>query len=121
MTTGKAYAFFDCKASKEAIEKELPAIRRFARTPSRLELSLMEGVDGIKGDEKLHTIVEQARQASIRYALEATLPRATHEATADEVAAIINQMYHTDLYEDGAQFNGEIVYQNEEGNYIFRE
>ena len=32
--TGKAYAFFDCEASKGDIEKELPPIRECVETPN---------------------------------------------------------------------------------------
>jgi len=42
---GKAYGFFDSKASKKEIEAELPTIRKLARTPSQLELSLVEHPD----------------------------------------------------------------------------
>ena len=41
---GKAYGFFECIYSKEAIEKEVPAIRELVNTPSELELSLFEQV-----------------------------------------------------------------------------
>ena len=41
---GKAYAFFNCKASKGDIEGELPFIREFVKTPNELELTLMEGM-----------------------------------------------------------------------------
>jgi len=40
--TGKAYAFFDCRASKGKIERFLPVIREYIQTPKTLELSLTE-------------------------------------------------------------------------------
>lgn len=56
---GKAYGFFDCEASKEAIESELPEIRNLVQTPSQLELSLMEGPN-----EDLRSIARAASEGS---------------------------------------------------------
>ena len=47
--TGKAYAFFDCKASKQSIEELLPHIRESVKTPNALELSLMEDIGTLTG------------------------------------------------------------------------
>ena len=48
MEIGKAYAFFNCRASKEKIEAELPTIRDLVETPYGLELSLKEGTDHLR-------------------------------------------------------------------------
>ncbi|MEK6820149.1 MAG: hypothetical protein AABX71_00370 [Nanoarchaeota archaeon] len=124
--TGKAYAFFDCKASKGDVEKELPFIRECVKTPNALELSLMEGVDTLTGDSqllqiaKLVGILKKAKEAGMRYVMEATYPNATNHQTADELAAILNQAYQSSLYQEGEQFRGEVVYE-ERGSYVFRE
>lgn len=117
---GKAYAFFNCEASKGDIEKELPFIRKCVKTPNTLELSLMEGTDTLTGDTQLLQIAKEAKGAGIRYVMEATYPNATNHQTADEVASILNQAYQSLLYQKGEQFRGEVVYKDR-GKYIFRE
>jgi len=117
---GKAYAFFNCEASKGDIEKELPFIRKCVKTPNTLELSLMEGTDTLTGDTQLLQIVREAKDAGIKYVMEATYPNATNHQTADEVASVLNQAYQSPLYQKGEQFRGEVVY-NERGRYVFRE
>ena len=54
---GKAYAFFDCDASSEQIERSLPDIRDFVETPSDLELKLTEGASGLQLDDKLRQLI----------------------------------------------------------------
>lgn len=117
---GKAYGFFHCRASRQEIEAELPFIRELVNTPSQLELSLIEGVENLKGDSALLALAQKAGEAGLRYVLEATYPNATNQKTAEEVAAILNQTYQTPLYEEGEPFFGEVVYR--EGNqYLFME
>ena len=116
---GKAYGFFYCNASKEAIESELPTIRKLAKTPSKLELSLTEGMDNLKGDSKLTSLAQEAKQDGINYVLEATYSNASNKQTADEVAGILNQAYQSPLYQDKAGFKGAIVYEDK-GKYVFR-
>jgi len=118
--TGKAYAFFDCKASKQSIEELLPHIRESVKTPNALELSLMEDIGTLTGDSQLLKIAEEAKDAGIKYVMEATYPDATNHQTADEVASVLNQAYQSQLYERGEQFRGEVVYK-EKGSYMFRE
>ena len=118
--SGKAYAFFNCSASIEAIEEELPLIRECVRTPSNLELALMEGTDNLKGDPKLLQIAREAKKAGIRYVFDATYQGGTNRQTADELAGILNQAYQSPLYQEGEQFSGEIVFR-EKGKYLFRE
>ncbi len=113
---GRAYAFFYCKASKEEIEAELPFIRKCAKTPSELELSLTEGIESLSGDDVLKTIAGEVMDSGMRYFLEAKYRGSTNEKTADEVADILNQ---TSLYFDG-EFGGKIVYQDENGVYELR-
>jgi len=131
---GMAYAFFDCRTSKEQIEAELPTIRQCVKTPSKLELSLTEGVCKFMGtsilgrkalvgrpiDTQLRDVAKEAKDSGMRYVLEAKYEGATNKQTADEVASVMNQAYQSPLYQKGEQFRGEVVY-NERGKYIFRE
>ena len=109
-TVGEAYAFFNCNASKADIEAELPTIRGMAQTPSELELSLMEGMDSLEGDQEIRDISQEAKEAGIRYAIRAKLPNSTNERTADEVSGILNQAYQSPLYQNGERFVGHILY-----------
>ncbi len=118
---GKAYAFFNCTASKETIEAELLTIRSFVQTPSELELKLIEGVDNLKGDSQLTSLAKEAKDAGNNYVLEATYAGATNRKTADETVTILNLAYQTpSLYQEGEQFCGEIAYEDN-GSYIFSE
>lgn len=117
---GKAYGFFYCNASKSAIESELPAIRKMVKTPSKLELSLTEGMDNLKGDSKLMALAQEAKQDGINYVLEATYSNASNKQAADEVAGILNQAYQSPLYKNKEQFKGAVVYEDK-GEYVFRD
>lgn len=120
METGKAYGMFYCDASEEAIEQELPTIRDLTQTPSQLELTLVEGMDNVRGDANLVALAKQAKEQGMRYALEATYPGATNKVTANEVSGILNQAYQSPLYKDGEPFSGAVVYE-ENGEYVFKE
>lgn len=116
---GKAYAFFNCEASKGDIEKELPFIRKCVKTPNALELSLMEGTDTLTGDAQLLQIAKEATDAGRRYVMEATYSNATNHQTADEVASVLNQAYQLRSNQEREQFRGKIVYKDK-GKYVFR-
>jgi hypothetical protein len=118
--SGRAYGFFQCDASKEEIEATLPKIRDAVGTPSTLELSLIDDIGNLEGDKRIITLAQEAREAGLNYILQATNPEGTNLETADELALILNQAYQSPLYEAGAPFNGEIVYEMN-GEYIFRE
>lgn len=117
---GKAYGFFYCDAPKQKIERELSAIRECAKTPSELELLLIEGMDNVTGDEILTTLAQEAKHYSINYVLQATYPNETNRNTAEELVRILDQAYLSPLYKQSDSFNGEIVYK-EKGKYIFVE
>jgi hypothetical protein len=113
--TGKAYAFFDCSASKEQIEAELPKIRECVRTPSNLELSLAEGVDRLKGDKRIMALAKEAKDSGMKYVLEAKYEGATNKQTADEVASVLNQAYQSPLYAYKEEFRGNVLYNGSKG------
>ena len=119
-SVGRAYGFFYCNASKQEIETELPTIRELVETPSQLELSLIEGMDNLKGDKRLTALAQEAKQDGINYVLQATYPNMTNKDTADEVASILNQAYQSPLYQAKEPFRGAIVYE-EKGKYVFRD
>ncbi len=122
---GRAYAFFDCNASREEINEILPDIRDAVKTPKKLELSLVEEALSFIGynpfDPELFEISREASEAKIRYALRARAPsNMTNSQTADELAAILNQAYQSPLYQDKEPFRGWIFYK-EKGKYVSRD
>ena len=119
-SVGRAYGFFYCNASKQEIETELPTIRELIGTPSQLELSLIEGMNNLEGDERLTALAQEAKQDGINYMLQATYPNGTNKGTANEVASILNQAYQSPLYQTNEPFKGAIVYE-EKGKYLFRD
>ncbi|MBI2583142.1 MAG: hypothetical protein HYW25_00610 [Candidatus Aenigmarchaeota archaeon] len=117
MTIGKAYAFFDCPASRAKIEAELPDIRMLTKTPQEMELYLAEGtgymgVDAwVRGDTRLMEVVEDARRAGFRYSMETALPDASDRRAADELAAVMNNAYtNPNLWNGEGGFRGGIVF-----------
>lgn len=119
LSIGQAYAFFDCPASKEEIEAELPTIREYAQTPKELELSLVEGMDNLesiakqRNDTKLLSLAEGAREVGRRYCLEGTYPSSDNSSTAVELKDILNTAYASDLFPVG-KFHREVLYFNEQ-------
>ncbi len=114
---GRAYGFFDCKASKAEIEGVMPAIRKYASTPQKVDISIYDDMSRIQGDQYLMGI---AKKAGMKYAMEVSYPDADNRKTADEAAAVLNQAYQTPLFDEGEPFRGEIVFE-ENGNYVFRD
>lgn len=121
---GEAYGFFYCDTGKEAIERELPTIRELAQTPSEIEIKLIDDIKGfskgIKDDEELRNLSQEALKSGINYVLHAKCPNATNERTASEVGDILNQAYQSPLYKKDEEFRGDVVYK-EKGRYLFKE
>lgn len=135
---GKAYAFFNCNASKNEIEAELPTIRKLTQTPNQLEISLTENVNELKGDQNLLKFIGQnkvypifpsklkalivnaqtIKMIDLRYVLKAKYPKATNKATADELGMILNQAYQSPLYQDEEPFIGKIVYKEKKSIFL---
>ena len=135
---GIAYAFFDCDASKEQIERAMPNVRYDARTPENLQLLLQEGIKGLKLDAKLSELIEyendyrvmssrRIRQpweqeskslSSMRYAMIASYDR-TNEETASELGDVVNDI-HRKFDKDQEVFRGAVVYEKD-GEYQLRE
>ena len=117
--TSKAYAFFYCGASKVEIEKELPFIRKYVKTSNELELILMKEMDSLIDDSKLLQISREAKEANMRYVMEAKYLNNSNRKTADELASVLNQSYQSCLYKQGEQFRGKIFYKRRE-KYVSR-
>jgi len=110
--TGKAYAFFNCNATPEVIEAEIPNIRRLVRTPTNLELSLTENTGLIKGDRELQALAEEAKTAGLKYILTAKCPKKDNRETAQELTGILNQAYQSPLYQKDEPFSGDVLYRH---------
>ena len=133
---GTSYAFFNCDATKQEIEKEMPKIRDFAQTPGELELLLHENTGKLQLDTKLKQIVSTPRDSRIlrsgvgvdspevvpledlKYVLEAKYSGATNEETASELGDVMNYLSYSDV--NNLSFNGKIAYEKD-GEYLFRE
>ena len=137
ITYGTAYAFFDCDASKDELEKLLPDIRRDVQTASNLELKLHEGIAGLEFDEDLvqkigyaddyrimpEKMIQQGYEeerrplASLRYVMIAQQVEETNKSVAGELAGIVNC---TQAYNQSDIFRGAISYE-ENGEYVLYE
>lgn len=116
---GVAYAFFDCRASKQEIATEIDAIRPIIGIPGELELQLTEPIN-LKGNQKITQIARMADEAGIKYAIQATYSGATNEQTADELAAVMIQACQSQLYEQGENFRRHILFERN-GEYFHRD
>ncbi len=120
---GEAYSFFHCNASRKQIENTLPTVRELTLTPNELELYLYEGdriFEKLKGDSKLNAMSEVIKEEGINYLLHSYSPTQTNKQTADELAAIMINLYGSGVFGDDNKFARAIVYK-EKGDYIFRE
>ncbi|MDP2925861.1 MAG: hypothetical protein Q8N99_05810 [Nanoarchaeota archaeon] len=136
---GKAYAFFDCDASKQQIETSKPQIRSKAKTPKGLQMLLNEGISGLQLDEKLAEQIqypddyrtmsserikqgyEEERRplASMKYVLVANYEGASNKDAANELGDVMN-VIHRMFNEDQGIFRGAVVYEKN-GEYQLRE
>ena len=117
---GRAYGFFTCSASKEDIEAVLPEARSDSKIPEGLELSLIEGVDNLKGDSDLGQVIKEAKKDSMKYVMTATYPHATNEETSGELQALLINTSNSLFCDTEEHIRGKVVYKNPSGKYIFR-
>ena len=117
---GKAYAFFDCSASKKAIESELPAVRIDTQIPNELELLLVEGVENLRGDSALMPIAREAEEEGMKYVMEATYPGVTNKKTSGELQALLINLSNSLFYHTPEHIQGKVVYEMN-GRYVFRD
>lgn len=125
---GKAYAFFDCKASEQELVEDFAKYK--AKTESKLELSLREVKDVVEGEEVNQYLLNLIRGREIyptfpsrdrtpretakpikvtdlKYMLEATRLDATNQDVAQELGDIMNGIYNK--YGDEKPFNFDVV------------
>ena len=135
----RAYAFFDCDASKQELEKSGSHIRNEAKTPKGLQLLLNEGISGLQLDktlaeqiqypddyrvmsnERIKQGYEKERRplASMKYVLVATYMGASNDDAANELGDVIN-VIHKMFNKDQGIFRGSVVYEKE-GAYQLRD
>jgi len=121
---GKASGLFKYDGPKQDIKDELPLICTDLNTPSQLELSLVEGMENIKGDSRLTTwAIEEGKKTGANYALQAILTGKTtvdelNSTAADYVADILNLIYKS-FYGGEGPITACTVYEKD-GEYIFR-
>ena len=139
-SVGTAYGFFDCYASKNEIESELPNMLHMAGSPGGLELSLMEVKDlegNVETDQNLLQFIKQnniygtfsskkrdqmatakpIQMTDLRYVIKATSPNTINEDVANELSYVMNmidQNYNLD------PFNVAIAYKIDD-EYFFKE
>lgn len=135
ISAGEAYAFFDCDANYERLQRHMPEIRKDAGVLEGLELTLHEGISDLKLDKTLARQVrypfdyrilssERARQEreqgiepeqrpamSLKYAFLAKLSGASNEATARILSDLV-QYIHGIFDEDYDMLRCAVVYKN---------
>ena len=136
---GEAYAFFDCDASRQEIERYMPEIRYEARTPKSLRILLQEGISGLQLDEtfaeqisypadyrvmsseRLEQGYEEERRSlsDLQYVMVARYRVADNEDTAGELGDILN-VIHRRFNRDKGLFRGAVAYEKD-GEYILKE
>src|SRR3989344_9483152 len=125
MTKGKAFGFFECTAPFIIVGEEIFCIKKINQLPQSLELLLMEGLRHLNDQHLAQRIREFLLKENpdilhCRYLLEVGYPNHSNKETANENAAILNQLYNTPLFEHEESFAGEIVYE-ENGICRFRD
>lgn len=138
ITSGIAYAFFNCNAELEQIEENMPEIRSDAFTPDELELRLLstDDISSLGLDRKIMKIIKEKRDhrilksgvhvdapeliplTDLRYLLFGEYPNRTNEDAANELADIMNVIYG--YSSDKLVFNARILYEKND-EYVFRE
>lgn len=117
---GKAYGFFHCNSPAEAIEHELPLVRKLAETPGIVALLVEDARDVLLPSTALMELLQEGLQRGRNRMMEAVYPGQLHEKAADELAMILNVLYQSPFYREGDEFLGDIVYSCER-EWVFRE
>ncbi len=115
---GKAYFFFDCEAPKDKITSELDRVRKHPSYSARLELSLIEGPENLRGNWDLKALAAERSQADRRYVLEGAHLDVTNREVAEELKDILISTLPLNLYDEKGNFRGDIYYK-ENGKYVF--
>ncbi len=135
ITTGIAYAFFNCSGTLEQIQGAMPDIREDAHTPEELELLLTstENIPYLGFDEKLMEKIRERKDHGIlhsgvgvdapqlilltdlKYLLIGEYPSKSNQVTARELGDIINVIYG--YSSDKQVFIARILYE-ENSEYV---
>ena len=117
---GKAYGFFYCQGKIEDVLDELPRARNLANAPKGLSLDLKD-IDNFdtQGDSKLVKIVERAKASQMSHVLSASTPSMGNRKVANELGAVMSNIYTSPLYTREEPFCAGIVYQRG-GKYVFK-
>ncbi len=116
MTQGTAYAFFDCKASLEAVEAEIEDIRRGNYgVPSELELTVNNGVQGVTDERILNWLSDPSLgeyDLNGTYNIRATYRGHTNQETAKELSHVMFNLSESKLYKKSKDMVGNIAYRD---------
>ena len=136
---GRAYAFFDCDASREQIDNSMPQLRHDAKTPEGLQTLLHEGTSELQLDNILSELIqypddyrvmskerikkpfeeERRSLASMKYVLVGDYKGACNKEVASELGDIMNLISYG-LNTDSDVFRGAVVYEKD-GDYFLSE
>src|SRR3989338_1013030 len=97
---GIAYGFFQCRAREEEIEGWLPIITDAVNSPSDLELALFRTPD-LQGEKKLLDEARASYELGRNYVLQASQQGKANYEVAEELKAVLIQLYQSPLYYEG--------------------
>ena len=117
--TAKAYAFFHYKGKMADILDELPRARQLAKTPMSLEIKASKvNLLDCSNDSALAKIVEDAKSKHITHVLEATSPYLGNRKTAEELYAVLGNIFNSPLYAKNDPLLGGVTYRQGD-KYVF--
>lgn len=117
MTNGIAYAAIHCRKTKDIINESLNSLKKAAKTPINLEMSLMDKNDLLKEDSDLEEFIERADISDLNYFFKAVYPNNSNEETAIELSHILMQANQSYLDEEGELW-GVVTYKNQKNKYV---
>ena len=115
--TGRAYGFVHCEFSKDDITRRIPDLRIASRTPSKLEISLMDVEEVLQDDKDLLPVVEEAKKSGLNYVFKGTYLGNSNNETASELSQFLMQANQSGLNKRD-EFWGRVIYKELEA-YVF--
>ncbi|MFH1445227.1 MAG: hypothetical protein ABIF08_01970 [Nanoarchaeota archaeon] len=120
MEIGRAYGFFKCTTKADEIESLILKIRKTAEIPEGVNFYLFEDINRVKEDLPSMDPEMFSYLSEFDYVLKTEYVGVSNRKTADETLLILNQTYQSDLFTEGEDFYGEIVFE-ENGEYVLSE
>jgi hypothetical protein len=117
---GKAYAFLNSKASRKILPLVIEDAREMYNVPQKLELTITDGPEKLKADERLRPHIDRAFHTGMRYVLEAKCEGITNEKTADELKSILNGIYLGSKEVDKS-YSAFVLHEDNKGRYVIQE